>query len=253
MSMQSYLQWAQAKSTGMEHVSLASFVRNFDLSDQERDNLKKSFEEFQIHHENIFWAQRKVEISRIKLHLSSDSTSNDATIDLQETAVKKSREGYSELRDRTDGTSKIPKTSQSLPPRRSQRGKRQLNEDESVTNQQRTPTSEKKVRFNQGDLDTRAPGSPFDDLSLNGSSSESFRPETLEDSTGEFSVTLDCPQRIVRLVGPGQESSSLSLDHWVFKEQDVSSMLMKNRAVLVKGHETLQTAAKLHILKGGTS
>ncbi|KAG0009195.1 hypothetical protein BGZ80_002637, partial [Entomortierella chlamydospora] len=141
-----------------------------------------------------------------------------------------------------------------------------------ATSQQNAQSSEKRVRFKQCDLDAKVPGNPFDHSSDN---SESFRPDTTEDSTGEFSamfliepdfgsitrfvnkiymrlvrlnelsswpfrldkkhwfsVTLDSPQRIIRLVGPSQESSSLFLDHWMFKEQDVSRKLMRNRAEL---------------------
>ncbi|ORZ07749.1 hypothetical protein BCR41DRAFT_388817 [Lobosporangium transversale] len=122
MPTQSHIQWAEAKHTGTEHVSFENFVRKFNLSDREsatndykhlikskrlretrRESLEKSFVKFQCHHEDIFWAQRKVEISRIKLQLSSDSTSNDAVVDLQEAAVKKSQEGYLGLKDRPDG------------------------------------------------------------------------------------------------------------------------------------------------------
>ncbi|KAF9201106.1 hypothetical protein BGZ49_008685 [Haplosporangium sp. Z 27] len=58
---------------------------------------------------------------------------------------------------------------------------------------------------------TKTPGNPFEEFFISDSSSESFLASTQEDSTGEFSVIIDRPKRIVRLVGPGQESSSLKL------------------------------------------
>ncbi|KAG0311266.1 hypothetical protein BGZ99_010305, partial [Dissophora globulifera] len=59
------------------------------------------------------------------------------------------------------------------------------------------------------------------------------------------------PRRIVGPVGPGQESSSLKLDHWVTHKQDVSEKLMKNRASMMKYHETLQTVHEI-LLPGVT-
>ncbi|KAF9411282.1 hypothetical protein BGZ76_005371, partial [Entomortierella beljakovae] len=107
------------------------------------------------------------------------------------------------------------------------------------TTQRSSQTSEKRVRFGNDDFDSMAPGNPFEDPPLD-NSSESFIPGTLEDSTGEYSVTLDRPEQIVRLVGLGQESSSLVLGHWIFDRQDISQKLMKYHTMLVKSHETLQ-------------
>ncbi|KAF9899052.1 hypothetical protein BX616_003319, partial [Lobosporangium transversale] len=127
---------------------------------------------------------------------------------------------------------------------RSPRGKRLLNDNESAVFPQSNQESNKKLRFDLDESRFMAPGNPFEDDS---SSSESFIPTTLEDSTGEYSVIIDRPQRIVRLVGPGQESSSLTLDHWCFGDQDVSQKLMQNRASLVKCHEDLQADVILDI------
>ncbi|KAF9433530.1 hypothetical protein BGZ76_009320 [Entomortierella beljakovae] len=95
------------------------------------------------------------------------------------------------------------------------------------------------------EVDTKAPGNPFVEVSFDDNSSNSFVAETQEDSTGEFSVILDRPQRIVRLVGPGQQSSSLKLDRWVAHQKDVSRDLMKSRALMVECHETLQTVHEI--------
>ncbi|KAF9897533.1 hypothetical protein BX616_005444, partial [Lobosporangium transversale] len=106
----------------------------------------------------------------------------------------------------------------------------------------RSQESNKKLRFDLDKSRFTAPGNPFEDES---SSSESFIPTTLEDSTGDYSVVVDRPQWIVRVVGPGQESSSLMLDHWRFGDQNVSRKLMQNRASLVKNHEDLQTVHEI--------
>ncbi|KAI1288593.1 hypothetical protein EDD11_009896, partial [Mortierella claussenii] len=107
-----HLRWVQDKVSGVEHVTFENFVQKFNLSDRQlatdmyaalvhseeirsfrRKKLQGSFKEFQAHHENIFWSQRK-------LHISSEITANDAAVDLQEAAVKQSRKGYSELTTR---------------------------------------------------------------------------------------------------------------------------------------------------------
>ncbi|KAF9980168.1 hypothetical protein BGZ65_005459 [Modicella reniformis] len=108
-----HLHWARDKVPGVEHVTFETFVRHFKMSDRKqatdtytaligsdeirsrrRKNLQDAFNEFEAHHADVFWSQRKLEIS-------SEITSNDAAVDLQEAAVKKSSKGYSELSSRS--------------------------------------------------------------------------------------------------------------------------------------------------------
>ncbi|KAF9087575.1 hypothetical protein BGX27_002907 [Mortierella sp. AM989] len=168
----------------------------------------------------------------------ASSSSSTATTTPSETDTFSSTEV---AKEQANSTSNSQET-QPLLVTSSQRRKRQLKEDVFTTSQQSPQPSEKKVRFGHFDGDAHAPGNPFDNFS---DSSTSFRPGTTEDCSEEFSVILESPQRIVRLVGPGQESSSLSLDHWIFREQDVSQSLMKNRRELVKCHETLKTVHEI--------
>jgi hypothetical protein len=109
MFLPTHLDWAQDKVSGVEHVTLENFVKEFSLSDrqsatdsytaliwsdeirrQRREKLQEAFKEFRKHQEDIFWSRRK-------LQLSSEITSNDAAVDLQEAALKKSRKGYLEV------------------------------------------------------------------------------------------------------------------------------------------------------------
>lgn len=109
MFLPTHLHWAQDKVSGVEHVTLENFVKEFNLSDrqsatdtytaligsdeirrQRREKLQEAFKEFRKHQEDFFWSRRK-------LQLSSEITSNEAAADLQEAAVKKSRKGYLEV------------------------------------------------------------------------------------------------------------------------------------------------------------
>lgn len=109
MFLPTHLHWAQDKVSGVEHVTLENFVKEFNLSDrqsatdtytaliesdeirrQRREKLQEAFKEFRKHQEDFFWSRRK-------LQLSSEITSNEAAVDLQEAAVKKSRKGYLEV------------------------------------------------------------------------------------------------------------------------------------------------------------
>ncbi|KAF9581379.1 hypothetical protein BGW38_001631 [Lunasporangiospora selenospora] len=123
-------------------------------------------------------------------------------------------------------------------------------EEENVTKRKKSITKAAlRHSLVQQDVDAEAPDKMFDEISFSDGSSASFLPGTQEDSTGEFSVVLDYPRRIVRLVGPGQESSTLKLDHWLYNHQDISKKLMTSRATMVKDHESLQMVHEILYVK----
>ncbi|KAG0221760.1 hypothetical protein BGW42_007325, partial [Actinomortierella wolfii] len=112
-----HLRWVQDKVPGVEHVTFENFVQEFNLSDRQqatdtytaligsdeirthrRKRLQETFNDFKAHYEDVFWSRRKLQIS-------SEITSNDAAVDLQEAAVKKARHGYSELSSRSRSAS----------------------------------------------------------------------------------------------------------------------------------------------------
>ncbi|KAG0267739.1 hypothetical protein DFQ27_008384 [Actinomortierella ambigua] len=109
MSLPEHLRWVQNKVPGVEHVSLEDFVNEFNLNDMQmatemyralidsneiraprREKLKEAFRVFQANNADVFWSQRKLQIS-------SEITSNDAAKDLQVAAVEKSRQGYAKV------------------------------------------------------------------------------------------------------------------------------------------------------------
>ncbi|KAF9095462.1 hypothetical protein BGX27_001282 [Mortierella sp. AM989] len=79
----------------------------------------------------------------------------------------------------------------------------------------------------------------------NASDGDDFDPLDSEDTTEEYSVVLDPPVKIVRVVGLGQESSDLLHPHWLIGSEDISGSLMTIRKMIVKEHETLHKPSEI--------
>ncbi|KAF9421927.1 hypothetical protein BGZ76_003915 [Entomortierella beljakovae] len=109
MSSPSYLHWVQDKPSGEEHVTFESFVRHFNLTNKQlateayanliqaqeirlnrRERLKESFDEFLAHKQDLYWSERRLEVS-------SEIVANDAGVNIQEVGGITSRDGFSQM------------------------------------------------------------------------------------------------------------------------------------------------------------
>ncbi|KAF9432553.1 hypothetical protein BGZ76_010640 [Entomortierella beljakovae] len=206
-----------------EHQRYSHLLRKADISQDYRERLRHEFDNWKVCEASQFWADRSIQNSAIRTSVKLVAGS--------EPYAKQSLKR---------NASKIQKNS--LLPNVDTENQEIVDQVTGNTQAGLLPHIEKRVHFGQDQqgFDADAPFNLFGPPSTSSSTSESFQPGTNEDSTGEFSVILDRPQRIVRLVGPGQESSALKLAHWLYEKQDISKKLMSNRALLMKDHESLQ-------------
>ncbi|KAF9400509.1 hypothetical protein BGX21_004131 [Mortierella sp. AD011] len=77
-------------------------INSNQIRKSRRDKLYGSFTYFLAYRENDFWSKFRLELSKRKLAINTETTANEAAIDLQEAAVKQSRERYSQVSSRNN-------------------------------------------------------------------------------------------------------------------------------------------------------
>lgn len=109
MSSPGHLRWVLDKVKGEEHVTFENFVRNFNCTERRlatrtyaklidsdeirsrrREKLRESFNDFLNHRQEIFWSERRLEVS-------SEIVANDAGVSVKETGGVTSRDGFTQL------------------------------------------------------------------------------------------------------------------------------------------------------------
>jgi hypothetical protein len=105
----SHLNWALNKKPKKEHAFFSSFVRRFDLSDKEsairaymallesprirnrrQEKLKRSFKNFQDHHQEKFWSERNLQVN-------TEVVLNQAGVIVQDGGLLRAKEACEKL------------------------------------------------------------------------------------------------------------------------------------------------------------
>ncbi|KAI1294264.1 hypothetical protein EDD11_008200 [Mortierella claussenii] len=72
-----HLNWVFENASSWEHVLFANFVRRFDLKDRK---IKKAFETFQLHRQDMFWAKRDLKLKTAVSALEAGVIAHDMRI-----------------------------------------------------------------------------------------------------------------------------------------------------------------------------